>query len=64
MKQDKVNVTVTPDNRRSKNDERFPLKLRVTYKGRRKYYGTGYDASIEEWNIINSINAKNNLRKI
>ena len=64
MKQDKVNVKVVPDNRRSKDSNRFPLKLRVTYKGDRRYYGTGYDASIEEWNIIHSTGAKGNLRKI
>jgi integrase/recombinase XerD len=64
MKQDKLNVKVVPDNRRSKDSNRFPLKLRVTYKGDRRYYGTGYDASIEEWNIINSVDAKGNLRKI
>lgn len=64
MKQDKVNVKIVPDNRRSKTDKRFPLKLRLTYKGDRRYYGTGYHASLEEWDIINSAEAKGNLRKI
>ena len=64
MKQEKVNVKVVPDSRRSKESNRFPLKLRVTYKGDRRYYATGHDASIEEWNIINSVDAKRNLRKI
>lgn len=64
MKQDKVNVKVVPDVRRSKNDDRFPLKLRITYKGDRKYYATGYDSTDEEWLIINSSEAKASLRKI
>ena len=38
MKQERVNVKVAPDVRRSKNDERFSLKLRITCKGLRKYY--------------------------
>jgi integrase/recombinase XerD len=58
MKQEKVNVKVVPDTRRCKDNKRFPLKLRVTHKGSLRYYATGYDASNEEWNIINSVDAK------
>jgi integrase len=64
MKQEKVNVKVVPDIRRMKGESRFPLKLRITCKGTRKYYGTGYDASREEWDHINSAEAKGDLRKI
>jgi len=64
MKLDRVNVKVVPDIRRSKNDERFPLKLRITYKGDRKYYATGYSSTDEEWLVINSPEAKASLRKI
>lgn len=64
MKQGKVNISVVPDNRRKKNNERFPLKLRITYKGERRYYATGYDVSLTEWNIVNCINAKGKLRDI
>jgi integrase/recombinase XerD len=64
MKQSKVNVKVIPDCRRLKDHKRLPLKLRITHKGTRKYYGTGYDASIEEWEIINSVDAKGRLRRI
>lgn len=64
MKQQTVNFKVVPDERRKKNDNRFPLKLRVTYKGKRKYFGTGLSASDEEWLAINEINAKGNHRKI
>jgi site-specific recombinase XerD len=64
MKQERVNLKIVTDIRRSKSDERFPLKLRITYKGERRYYATGYDASDIEWNVINSPDAKGNLRKI
>lgn len=64
MKQEKVGVKVVPDIRRKKDGKRFPLKLRVTYKGMRSYYGIGHDATIKEWKIINSANAKGALRKI
>lgn len=64
MKQESVNLKVVPDTRRPKDSDRFPLKLRVTYKGNRRYYATGYDASLEEWETINSADAKGNLRKI
>lgn len=64
MKQDRVNTKVVPDTRREMNDGRFPLKLRVTYKGNRKYYGTGYSATVEEWAVINSDKAKGKLRSV
>ncbi len=64
MKKGKVNILVVPDNRRKKIDDRLPLKLRITYKGERRYYGTGHDATLEEWNIANSINAKGKLRDL
>lgn len=54
MKQGRVTVKVIPDSRRPKSGERFPLKLRITFKGERKYYATGYDATEEEWDLINS----------
>jgi integrase len=53
-----------PDNRRKNNENRFPLKLRITHKGNRKYFSTGYNVTSEEWEIINSINAKGKLREI
>jgi integrase/recombinase XerD len=64
MKQGKVYIAVVVDNRRKKNDESLPLKLRITYKGERRYYSVGYDVTDEEWNIVNSVNAKGKLRDI
>jgi len=64
MKKDRVSAKVLPDNRRTKSEGRFPLKLRITYKGERKYYGTGFDASADEWEAINSAGVRGNLRRI
>ncbi len=64
MKQEKVSVKVVSDIRRAKDENRFPLKLRLTFKGLRKYYATGYDASPEDWERINSDKASGDLRKI
>lgn len=64
MKQDQVNIAVVPDNRRLKNSDSFPLKLRITYKGKRKYYSTGHDVSLEDWEIVNSSGAKGKLRDL
>src|ERR1039457_718935 len=64
MKVDRINIKVVPDIRRFKRGKYLPLKLRLTYKCKRKYYGTGYDATLDEWDIINSADAKASLRKI
>lgn len=64
MKTDRVGVKVLPDIRRLKEKAKYPLKLRITYKGERKYYGTGYDATDEEWEAIHQENVKGDLRKI
>ena len=64
MKQNKVTVKVVPDLRRTKVKGKYPLKLRVTYKADRKYYGTSYDATLKEWDIINSKDSVGKLRKI
>jgi len=64
MKTDRVGVKVVPDIRRLKEKAKYPLKLRITYKGDRKYYGTGLDATDEEWEAIHQDNVKGDLRKI
>lgn len=64
MKQDKVLVKIVPDIRRIKTGSKFPLKLRVTHKGERKYYATGLDVSDEQWETINSAEAKGKFQKM
>lgn len=59
-----VLIKIVPDIRRLKNDDSIPLKLRITFKGQRKYYGTGYSVTDDEWKVINSAEAKGKLRKI
>jgi len=64
MKKGRVNVRVVPDTRRKKGEGRFPLKLRVTVKGERRYYGTGLDVNEEEWATINTATPRGELRRI
>jgi len=51
------------DIKRVKKDNRYPVKLRVTYQRKRKYYGTGVDLSTDEWTIMHSSEAKGRLLK-
>lgn len=64
MKKDRVSVTVLPDIRRVKEEGKYPLKLKITYKGERKYYGTGFDATDQEWEAISQGNVRGDLRRI
>jgi integrase/recombinase XerD len=64
MKKEKVSLKIVADIRRKKVDGRFPLKIRISYRGERRYYGIGYDASLEEWKLINSTDARGKLKKI
>ena len=48
MKQRNITVTIVPDRRRIKDDVAYPLNSHVTYKRNRKYYATGYNASLKE----------------
>lgn len=60
----KVTAALVLDPRNTKQDGRNPIKLRVTYERRRKYYAIGFDATPGEWEIINSDKAKGKLRTI
>ena len=64
MKEHRVTVKVVPDTRRSKVSGKYPLKLRLTCKGERRYYNTIYDVSAEEWEAVNSDRVKGRLRTI
>ena len=64
MKKDRVSVAILPDIRRVKEEGKFPLKLKITYKGERKYYGTGFDATDQEWEAITQGNVRGDLRRI
>ena len=64
MKQRNITVTIVPDKRRVKDDVTYPLKLRVTYQGERKYYATGYNASLNDYLLMKEDKARGELRKM
>ncbi|HEU0228275.1 MAG TPA: phage integrase SAM-like domain-containing protein, partial [Arachidicoccus soli] len=63
MKQNNVNISIVPDKRRVKEDETFPLKLRLTFRGVRKYYATGCDANLRDWQLIQEDNTRGKLKR-
>ncbi|QES88033.1 site-specific integrase [Rhizosphaericola mali] len=64
MKQSIPTVSIVPDKRREKENESFPLKLRITYKGERKYYSTGHNASLDEWERLQTKNVRGKLKTL
>ena len=63
MKQRNITVTIVPDKRRIKDDVTYPLKLRITYQGKRKYYATGYNASLNDYSLMMENKVRGKLRK-
>lgn len=54
-----VTVSIFLDVRRAKkNSQSYPVKIRVTYKGKRKYFRTGKDLKTIEWNFLSITNKK------
>ncbi len=64
MKEQKISVQVVPDYRRSMKDEKYPLKLKITWKGQRRYYGTSFAVTEKEWGLLNSSEVKGKLKAI
>ena len=64
MKQKNITVTIVPDKRRIKDNVTYPLKLRVTYQGERKYYATGYNASLKDFLLMKENKERGELRKV
>ena len=52
------------EKRRINIDNRFSIKLRITFKRERRYYATGYHANLKEWKIINSDKAQGKLKDL
>ena len=44
-----ITVVAMLDNRRETNSGAYPVKIRVTYKRGRKYYSTGKNLTVSEW---------------
>jgi integrase/recombinase XerD len=63
MKQNNAIAAIHPDKRRVKNDGLIPIKVRITFKGSRKYYATGYDVDLANWNLIRENKARGELKK-
>ncbi len=58
----KITAALVLDPRNTKKDGRNPIKLRITFERRRKYYAIGFDATQGEWETINSDKAKGKER--
>lgn len=63
MKQMNVIASIVPDKRRQKENNTFPMKLRITFKGERKYYSTGYDLTEQGWEDIKKGTTRRDLRE-
>jgi len=50
--QDGITVASMLDNRKPNKDQKFPVKIRVTHQGVRKYYSTGKDMLQDEWDKL------------
>ncbi len=51
---DGVTVLTILDSRRTKQSGLYPIKVQVVYKRVQKYYTTGKELSIDDWNILPS----------
>ena len=59
----KASCTVYHDTRKSKKEEKYPVKIRVTFTRQSKYYSTGIDLSEEEFGKIMYAKRRNDSEK-
>jgi len=59
----KATTKIVLDNRRKKNNDVYPVKLRVTFQREQKYFPTGYDMTQEEFDKVLSGNARGELKE-
>ncbi len=64
MKIERIYCRVVEDLRRVKNDNTIPLKLRITFKGNRRLYGTPYSVSKSEWDLMHTTAIKGKLKTL
>ena len=50
----KASITIVHDIRRSKAENKYPVKLRITYQRQQKYYPIGLDVTKEEFILLQS----------
>ena len=59
----KATTKIVLDNRRKKNNDVYPVKLRVTFQREQKYFPTGYDMTQEEFEKVLNGNARGELKE-
>lgn len=64
MKIVKPSIKIILFTTRIKADNTYPLKLRLTFKNKRKYFNTEFSATKETWEKINSMDAKGKWRDV
>lgn len=58
---DGITIATVIDTSHPKNDGTFPIRIRVTYARRRKYYVTGKALTREEWDMIQTTRSRHLL---
>lgn len=64
MNKEKASLITVLDSRRKKANGKYPIKLRVTFQRKRKYYGMGYEVNQKEWEIMNDVHVRGRLREV
>ena len=59
----KATVKIILDNRRKKNNDVYPVKLRITFQREQKYFPTGFDMTEEEFEKVLNGNARGDLKE-
>lgn len=62
MKNNAVTTKIVLDQRRSKKDGSYPVKLRVTFQRKQKYYATGFSFSESDFNKITGSRPRGDLK--
>lgn len=64
MENAKASVTLLHDTRRSKKEDKYPVKINVYFNGEKKRYKTGTDLSKEEWSKLFTANLRDDKLKV
>ena len=60
----KPTTAIVLDTRRAKSNERYPVKLRVTYLRKQKYYSTGIDLSEGDYQKTISVKPRGKFKEL